>query len=438
MRKRILLILLSMLILLCSCASVGADGHTVQVYFTGGSQMKSGSMLIPEDVKTESEDLLDAALKHLFTGPDSPSLSSPFPENTHAVSYSVENGMLNLEVSPEYRELSGIDKTLADYAITLTACSVPEIFSVTIRVADTSLVTGPLKAEDIISGEAESDQYEKRISIYFPDTDGLFIFPEYHIVTIGQESSLVRFVADELVSGPVQPSLKAALPDGTRLLSVKTEGTVCTVDFSQEFLINKPKTASEERLTIYSVVNSLTSLAGIDSVRILVSGSTVGRYLYISLDEPIVRSAEVIGPPESSQGSNSRTVTIYPAGPDGNHLTALTTTVTKDAYQTLEYAAVDKLLNLESTAAYTNPFPAGVKLLSAVVYNHICRVSLSSDFASIRNSGLRELAEKSIAATLLSFDTIQEVQIFTDGTSGNSYSARLFPSIFSDAELFLR
>ncbi len=438
MRKRGLLITLVLLMLLCSCKTGGTGKQSVQVFFIGSGPERTGSMLVSEDINTQNPDLLGTALEHLFAGPDSPSLISPFPANTHVVSYTVDKELLNIEVSPEYRELDGIDKTLADYAVTLTACSLPDISAVTIRVTGIPYATGPLTAEDLVSGEGESDQYEKRISIYFPDADGTFILPEYRIVTIGQESSLVRFVADELVNGPSQPFLREALPKDTKLLSVNTEGTVCTVDFSQEFLTHRPETAAQERLTVYSIVNSLSSLAGIDSVRILVEGRAVNRYLYMSLDEPISKSAEVVGTPESSQSSNTRTVTIYPAGPDGKSLTALTTTVTVDAYQTLEFVALDKLIRLESSAAYSNPFPSGVKLLSAVVYNHICRVSLSSEFALIRNPDLRELAEKSIAATLFSFDGIQEVQIIMDGAAGTSSPVRLFRSIFSDIGLFLK
>jgi len=71
-----------------------------------------------------------------------------------------------------------------------------------------------------------------------------------------------------LIKGPKVAGLKPTIPEGTKLRSaIKIEGDVAIVDFTKEFRDNHPGGKAEERMTIYSVVNSLTELKEINKVK---------------------------------------------------------------------------------------------------------------------------------------------------------------------------
>ena len=64
----------------------------------------------------------------------------------------------------------------------------------------------------------------------------------------------------------------------SRLLSVGISDGVCRVEFSQEFYGREPADREKGRLVIYSVVNSLCRIPGIDAVTITVEGNDVDSY----------------------------------------------------------------------------------------------------------------------------------------------------------------
>ena len=62
------------------------------------------------------------------------------------------------------------------------------------------------------------------------------------------------------------------IPEGTKLLSVSTDQGVCYVNLSEEFLTPLPDV--KETISLYSIVNSLCQLPGVDQVQIAINGET--------------------------------------------------------------------------------------------------------------------------------------------------------------------
>ncbi len=85
------------------------------------------------------------------------------------------------------------------------------------------------------------------------------------------------------------------LPEGARLLGVKTEDGIATADFSEELVSRFPGGSSNEAATVYSIVNTLTSLPGVEKVQILVEGEvveTIGGHLDVS--SPLAFDGELL------------------------------------------------------------------------------------------------------------------------------------------------
>lgn len=88
--------------------------------------------------------------------------------------------------------------------------------------------------------------------------------------------NLAGIIVKNLIRGPaIVSEARALIPQGTQLRSLFYHQGTFFVDFSQEFVENHPGGASEEVLTVFSIVNTLTELDRKAKVRFLVNGHEV-------------------------------------------------------------------------------------------------------------------------------------------------------------------
>ena len=121
------------------------------------------------------------------------------------------------------------------------------------------------------------------ITLYYADKDAASLCAETRTVP-SDKANDASFVISELLKGTSQDNLTNSIPMGTRVNSCTVENGLCTLDLSAEF-ISKQGTANE-KMAIYSVVNTLCCLDGVDEVQFLIDGQKVkifGSYIF---DEP--------------------------------------------------------------------------------------------------------------------------------------------------------
>jgi germination protein M len=124
------------------------------------------------------------------------------------------------------------------------------------------------------------------VTLYFADDQAEKLIGEERDVTLDGES-LAEAVVKELIKGS-ETGLGQTIPDGTRLLDLDIEAGVAYVDFSREFKENHWGGSAGEIMTVYSVVNSLAQLEGIDQVQFLLEGEEVEDILgHMYYGEPI-------------------------------------------------------------------------------------------------------------------------------------------------------
>ena len=144
--------------------------------------------------------------------------------------------------------------------------------------------------------EPDNKQFiEQEITLYFGDSQAMFLVPEKRIIEIEKDSPIADAVVTELITGPQNKDLSPTIPQGTRLLSLKIEDRVAYLDFNKEFRENHPGGSSGETMTLISIVNSLTELDSIDEIQILIEGEiyeTLAGHWDIS--KPITRDEKII------------------------------------------------------------------------------------------------------------------------------------------------
>lgn len=298
-KPNLLLILLILLlaILLCSCGKDGSGNFesSLSVYRPVKVEYRTdGELVRPEKVSLdENADPIQGAAYAISALSGNNNLDNILPDGVEIVSAEQSGKIAKVTMNAAYRALSGMEKTLTDYCITLTMCSIPQIDYVSFYVGS-DLIESRLKASDVVMENTVVSKNEVGVRVYFPRITGGLGY-EYRTITISDDIMPERFIMDELLKGPVSEQLSIALPKNSVLLSVYTNGGICSVSFAEGFLSDESLTIQDTQLSIYSIVYSLTGLADVDSVQILIEGKQAGDIDGLDLSKPLTRKTGISG-----------------------------------------------------------------------------------------------------------------------------------------------
>lgn len=97
----------------------------------------------------------------------------------------------------------------------------------------------------------------------------------------------------ELFKGPQKENnLRKIIPEGTKVLKYSFDKDTAVVDLSKE--ISKVSPGTNETLVVYSMVNTLTELLGVEKVKFLVEGKELSTLAgTVSLKKPLTRNIEI-------------------------------------------------------------------------------------------------------------------------------------------------
>ena len=126
---------------------------------------------------------------------------------------------------------------------------------------------------EVISEDATETTPEESglITLYYSDKQAMYLEKEERGATI-EESTDPEFVLRELMKGPDSQELVNVLPEGIKINSCKVENDVCIIDLSKEFI--EVQGSSAQQMVLYSVVNTLCAIDGVEKVRISIDGET--------------------------------------------------------------------------------------------------------------------------------------------------------------------
>ena len=128
--------------------------------------------------------------------------------------------------------------------------------------------------------------------LYFPDNNVDKLHLELRELLVSNDGT-ARAAVEGLIEGPLT-NLAPSIPEGTQLLGISILNGVCTVDFSQAFVDNHISGSSNDLMTVYSIVNTLTEFDSIDKVRFLIEGKTGATFGNFVFNEAFVRRQDLI------------------------------------------------------------------------------------------------------------------------------------------------
>ncbi len=124
--------------------------------------------------------------------------------------------------------------------------------------------------------------------------EDLLLGSEKRIIVAGSKENALVNAVKELLKGPTRSYLFPVIPGGTTLIHTEIHENIATIDLSQEFLDNSLDTRILDELIIYSMVNTVTEIPGIDGVIFYIDGKRIKVYGDIDLSIPAIRNEALI------------------------------------------------------------------------------------------------------------------------------------------------
>ena len=292
--RRLLLLLLP-LALLCACTTAPAEQADAPFsFYYRCAEIAYGSedgVIRAEAAPLEPDAGLRTVVLQYLKGPASPELRTPLPadwalesigltEGTALRSVSVENGVCTVDLSSQF--LTGMPRSwnterLAVYAIVNSLTELPQIQTVDLWIAGAPV-------ERLYVLELENGLARDERMIYVPALDGTLdvtlsltcdtmpLLAQVPMqLTLAEGVSSVQCVLEALLALEGENGLENSIPQGTKILSLKLAGGVCTLDLTAEFL-EGCRTAEQERMAVREIVASLSALPEVETVDLLVEG----------------------------------------------------------------------------------------------------------------------------------------------------------------------
>lgn len=261
------------LLLLSGCLfrTSGAKDPTVGIYRISTDDSPS-QLLTAETVTYQAGgNVLDTVRTSLNADPQAGGMKKAFPVGVELQSCTVSGGVATAVMSAPFAQLVGIDRILAEYALTCTLMELDNVMSVNIVCLGETEAEG-LTADDAVLADVGYEGCDRIVKLFAPDAAGSALDCRTVTLRCGKDDDIVQLaLRQEFV-------LLSSVPDTTQILSVTNENGRCTVDLSEELFAVEPDSAAYARLVIGAICNTLAHLPNINSVVLEVNGREMTSY----------------------------------------------------------------------------------------------------------------------------------------------------------------
>ena len=288
MKKRIMPAVIMLLIAtgLSACGRGKQEGsYSYNIYYVN----KEGTRVVAEEYVTDTsaenkEELLREFIQLLKDTAERPEYLSPLSDSYQG--YILNEGQMNLDFDESYAKQEPIVEVLGRAAVVRTMTQIDGIDTVTFSVQGEALVdaigipVGAMTADSFIdnAGTEINAYVDTEFRLYFANETGDALTEVSRNVIYNSNISMEQQVVEELIKGPQQDDVivnETGYPTvnpAVTVFSVTVRDRVCYVNLSEEFLT--PVYDVTSQVALYSIVNSLVELPGVNKVQISIDGNT--------------------------------------------------------------------------------------------------------------------------------------------------------------------
>lgn len=272
-------------LLLSSCGNNTKNEEKYTVYFPdySGEAMLSKDFYIDKDIDTEKAiDLLIDEIK------DNDEMALPDEIEIKSASFDKEKKDISLDFASGYRSLSGYKETVLRASIVKTLLQIKGVKTVSFSIDGQSLtdsngtVIGAMSSETFVEdfGKDQAALITKQVKLYYAYSDGKSLVAVSRTLHYGSSTGLEQTVVSTLAKAPYEGDLKAVYSDASKILNVSVSDGVCFLDIDSSFFTDMADVSQD--VALYSIVDSLTEIDGINKVSITVytggAPDTTGAY----------------------------------------------------------------------------------------------------------------------------------------------------------------
>lgn len=131
----------------------------------------------------------------------------------------------------------------------------------------------------------DEDLRKTIITLYFLNSENQNIESEARLI---DSKELLRepykVLLGMLIQGPKDSNLEGIIPDGTKVINTELKGSCLTINLSKEFLEIDNTDPIKISNLIYSIVNTLTELKEVSTVKFLIDSEECDAFSNIGID----------------------------------------------------------------------------------------------------------------------------------------------------------
>ncbi|MCD8382094.1 MAG: GerMN domain-containing protein [Clostridiales bacterium] len=272
MKRRLCILLAALLAvsaLLAGCAAEETEAEGLSIYYAAGDQETYGQSAVGAEnwAGGSAASTVDEVFARMQEEPGEDGLSQTLPDGVRLWSWTLEDGVLTLNLSEEYNGLSGISLTVTSACLVLTMTQLDGVEALDITVDGQPLPEGsqvPLTREDVLLTGEIQDPATVGFQLYFPLSDWSGLGTEYRETELYDTSltDQIDTVIEMLAAGPGTDGMEPAFTDLEAHLDSQMMGDVCILTLTESWAA----VLSAQELSRQALVNSLCELEQVEAV----------------------------------------------------------------------------------------------------------------------------------------------------------------------------
>lgn len=281
MKKYIFIICLAAVVLLVGCGKEehpeGSNCYTL--YFISNDSTK----LVTREYWTTTTDeskLFEELRSELSKVPEKLEYMPPFGNNVSLRKWKSQNGRLLLDFESSYLKLAADAEVLTRAAIVKTFTQIKGINYVSFQVEGHNLedslgkLVGAMYSDSFIYNEgAQINSFEEiTLNLFFANEEGNALVKTEKTIMYNTNVAMERVILEQIIAGAKGTKGYGTINPDTKVISVVVKDGVCYVNLNNTFLTQVYSVTPE--VAIYSIVNSLCEVSGIQKVQISIDGDT--------------------------------------------------------------------------------------------------------------------------------------------------------------------
>lgn len=200
----------------------------------------------------------------------------PVPKGTAVNSCTVTGGTVSVDLSREYEQLVGVERTIADYCITLSLMQLDGIYAVRLTVnglLPEGRTNGVYTSAEVLLTSPEDIVRTVKVTLYFPTGRGTLTGEERRL-TVYEGETVAQAVVKALAERPMDSyaGSEQLLPEGFAVLDTKVEDGTCYLNLAGSVTALLPEDSTDQERMIQGLVDSLCSLEDVSQVQLMVDG----------------------------------------------------------------------------------------------------------------------------------------------------------------------